>query len=149
MESIRTSISETQAREILRSYYSLDGELSVLPGDSDLNFRVDQNGNPQYVLKISRDDSGYDNIRFQTELLDHLNNNSQIKCPKFVASSNGKVIEIFKDDVGKERLVRLLEWMPGRLWSEVNPLTDTLRLQLGRYCGQLTSALQDFNHSYA
>ncbi|WP_273567462.1 aminotransferase class III-fold pyridoxal phosphate-dependent enzyme [Maribacter halichondriae] len=43
----------------------------------------------------------------------------------------------------------MLSWIPGRLWSQVNPQTENLRLSLGKHCGNLTKALEGFDHPEA
>ncbi|MCF8113040.1 MAG: aminotransferase class III-fold pyridoxal phosphate-dependent enzyme, partial [Desulfotignum sp.] len=53
------------------------------------------------------------------------------------------------DDAGNLRLVRLLSWIDGRMWSRVNPVTDRLLISLGKQAGQVTLALQGFDHRLA
>ncbi len=58
-------------------------------------------------------------------------------------------ISEFTDESGNVRKVRLLEWIEGRIWSSVNPITDKLLYSLGEQAGRLTTALHGFDHSTA
>ena len=46
-------------------------------------------------------------------------------------------------------MVRLLSWVEGRLWSQVNPINQSLLKSLGEQAGALSSALQGFKHPMA
>ena len=43
----------------------------------------------------------------------------------------------------------MLTWVPGRIWSSVNPQLDNLRYSLGEQCGKLTAALNGYEHPTA
>lgn len=50
---------------------------------------------------------------------------------------------------GQNRIVRLLSWVDGRIWATINPKTILLRQDLGSKAGELTMALQDYDHPEA
>ena len=56
--------------------------------------------------------------------------------------------EIIDDNQNKQK-VRLLSWISGRIWSEVNPRLENLHFSLGQTCGKITKALQNFDHPQA
>jgi len=140
-------ISENQAEHILLSLYDLTGTASALPGYEDFNFRVNVNNGNVFILKISRPNEDEDNLNFQQELLQYIaSNGKDIIAPKVKKNINGNSISEITDEFGKQRKVRLLTWISGRVWSSVNPQLDDLRFSLGEKCGRLTSVLLGFEH---
>ena len=45
--------------------------------------------------------------------------------------------------------LRVLNWISGRIWQNVNPKTEELRYKLGVCCGSITQKLLSFNHSFS
>jgi len=115
----------------------------VLPlaGEVDLNYRLITDEGDHYALKISRPGQDISAIRFQYDLLEHL---AGKELPFATPRPVGKIVEIEEG-----RLLRLLSWVPGRMLSDVNPLTKDLRQQWGRTAGHLTVALAGFEHPHA
>ena len=149
MEYQDLKISASQAKEILTSLYGIQGNIAELPGDVDFNFRVKVDDGDGYILKVSRPDQDEDYLNFQQEILIHLENYTEITSPRTIENKDGKITSDYIDSKGNTRKVRLLTWIPGRLWSSVNPHANDLRLSLGTECGKLTQALQDFDHPKA
>ncbi|MCF8077188.1 MAG: aminotransferase class III-fold pyridoxal phosphate-dependent enzyme [Desulfotignum sp.] len=142
-------INTAQAARIARQLYQVSGDIMPLPGELDFNFKI-TGGRQSYILKISRPGVSSCYIEFQQALLDHVNTSKiPVVCPKTVLGVDGKSITSILDDAGNPRLVRLLTWIDGRLWSNVNPITDRLLESLGRQAGQVTQALQGFGHELA
>ncbi|MCK4746459.1 MAG: phosphotransferase, partial [Bacteroidales bacterium] len=139
-------IREEQAAQIARSLYGLEGEVVSLPGDRDFNFRISSRSGV-FILKVSRPEQEVEYIQFQHELLQFVaNSNINVEAPETIHDIHGKYISDTKDESGHKRMVRLLSWVEGRVWSTVNPITDALLFSLGEQAGKLTSALQDFEH---
>ena len=142
-------ITPDQAADIVRQLYQLTGDIVPLPGELDFNFQITQDTR-KFVLKISRPEMSSGYIEFQQALLDYVNaSNVPVVCPETVTSADGQSITRILDDAGTSRLVRLLTWIDGRMWSDVNPVTDRLLVSLGRQAGQVTQALQGFEHDLA
>ncbi len=142
-------ISSDEAAGILLNLYQLEGEISPLPGELDLNFRINSNKG-KFVLKIMRPDADLNSIQFRESILKHLKK----KDPDFLhpvsfTDIDGKNISQITDSSGTTRYVRLLSWIDGKVWSSVNPKKDDLLFSLGERAGAITSALNDFNHKYA
>jgi 4-aminobutyrate aminotransferase-like enzyme/Ser/Thr protein kinase RdoA (MazF antagonist) len=143
------TVTPDQAAQIARQLYQLSGDAVPLPGELDFNFKITDNGQ-RYILKISRPDVSSDYIAFQQALLDHVKASKiPVVCPETVPARDGRSVTRIRDDAGAPRLVRLLTWIDGRLWSDVNPVTDRLLESLGRQAGQVTKALQGFDHDLA
>jgi 4-aminobutyrate aminotransferase-like enzyme/Ser/Thr protein kinase RdoA (MazF antagonist) len=142
-------ITPVQAAKIARHLYRISGDIQPLPGELDFNFKI-TDGEQSFVLKISRPDVSLDDIQFQQALLDHVAAaDVPVTCPVAVPAADGRFICDITDDAGNMRRVRLLTWIEGRLWSQVNPVTDRLLISLGRQAGQVTKALQGFDHEMA
>ena len=145
----KSKISIKEAAKILKSIYNLDGEISLLDGEIDFNFKVVLKNSKKYLLKISRSSFEQEYIDYQILLLEHLNKSSKIELPKIVFSTDKKKSSIIQDSHGYNRSVRLMSWIDGRLWSSVNPITESLRYELGYSCSKLSKSLKDFKHPYA
>ncbi|OIQ41769.1 MAG: peptidase M23 [Bacteroidetes bacterium MedPE-SWsnd-G1] len=141
-------ISEKEAEIILLKCYNLEGKISTLPGELDFNFRVKVPNSDGYILKVSRPDENLEHLDFQTQLLEFVQQNNTVHSPAVYKDFQGKSISTIEDSNGNKRFVRLLSWISGRIYIDVNPQTNNLREQLGKYCGRLTTALKDFSHSY-
>ncbi len=135
-------ITPDQAAQIARQLYQLSGDIETLPGELDFNFKITDT-RQSYILKISRPEVSPGYIEFQQVLLDHVNGSKNpVVSPETVPAVDGRSISRIVDEAGNPRLVRLLTWIDGRLWSDVNPITDRLLESLGRQAGQVTTALQ-------
>lgn len=143
-------ITTKEAEDMLFSFFNIKGKASKLRGEIDFNFKIKSDRGNEYLLKISRPDEDDNYLDFQQKLLQHLEvNKLGLIVPKVIKDKNDRVISDFKDQFGKQRKVRLLTWISGRVWSDVNPQLDDLRFSLGEQCGLLTKELQGFDHHKA
>jgi len=141
-------ISCNQAEEIAFENYGIQGKASPLPGELDFNFRI-LSKEASFVLKISRPDTDEEYISFQKDILDFLEKDTSLVSPEICRDINGQGLSKFIDKHGNSRIIRMYSWVDGRLWSSVNPVTDSLLYSLGEQAGKLTKALSGFDHSYA
>jgi len=147
MNYIDIKISAKEAENILFQLYHIKGEISELPGEIDFNFRIKTKNDEGYILKISRPNENETYLDFQQKLIEYINQNDENAiAPKVIKDTSGNVISSITDNSGNVRYVRLLTWISGRLWSNVNPQLDDLRFSLGQQCGILTRSLQGFYH---
>jgi Ser/Thr protein kinase RdoA (MazF antagonist) len=110
------------AEQIIRDLYGIRGKAVHLPGEVDLNFRIDAD-TECYLLKVSRPDSDPKYLEYQQAILLHLAQGGQdIKSPVPLPDTQGRLISQYTDDSGRVRKVRLLTWVEGRLWSSVHPV---------------------------
>lgn len=154
MNNMKTNYSDIkitveQAIEIGWDLYRIKGKTTALPGELDFNFKIeDERGT--FLLKISRPDVNEEYIDFQHEMLRHIEKSKfTINAPRVFPDQDGKFISHITDKTGVKRIVRLLSWIEGRLWSSVNPQKEELLYSLGEQAGKLTKALQDFDHTFA
>ncbi len=147
--SFGAHIGMDQAQAIVNRFYGLEGQLKQLPGEEDMNFRLDSHSGT-YLLKISRPGTNPDVLDFQTALLGHLAGFSgKLVVPELQGGKNGDVLQEYRGADGKVYPVRLLTWIEGRLWANVNPRGESLLQSLGEKTGTLTLALQGFTHPEA
>jgi 4-aminobutyrate aminotransferase-like enzyme/Ser/Thr protein kinase RdoA (MazF antagonist) len=145
---IKTSTSE--AEKLALDLFNIKGKAFSLPGEIDFNFRVKVQMGEGYILKVSRpnEDEGY--LDFHQKLLLHVGSKKfELTAPEVITDIQGNAISEYQDAYGNRRMVRLLTWVSGRVWSSVNPQLDDLRYSLGEQCGKLTAALQGFDHPLA
>jgi len=150
MENNKLKITSEEAEKILFELYNIKGKAFELPGYTDYNFRIKIDNENCYVLKISREDADENFLLFLQDILLYLEKNTaDIILPKIIADKSGNYTsEVFDENKNKQN-IRLLSWVSGRIWSQVNPQLDSLRFSLGEQCGLLTQALQGFDHPQA
>lgn len=143
-------ITIQQAESLTQELFNINGKASALPGYIDFNFRVKVDSGEGFILKISRPDENQEYIDFQQQMLQHVaQNGNGLIAPKVITDTKGSRISSFIDAYGNPRMARLLTWVSGRIWSDVNPQLDDLRHSLGEQCGKLTQALMGFDHPQA
>ncbi|WP_034041711.1 aminotransferase class III-fold pyridoxal phosphate-dependent enzyme [Wocania ichthyoenteri] len=146
----KLKISNQQAEDILFELFKIKGIAAELPGEVDFNFRIKTDDSEGCILKISRPNENEKYLDFQQKLLQFVEANGQnLIAPKVITDIHGNTISKITDDFGNERNVRLLSWVSGHVWSNVNPQLNDLRYSLGEQCGLLTKALQGFEHPEA
>ena len=111
---------------LLQQVYGLDGELSPLPGEHDLNFAVRANGS-RFVLKIHR--PGAD-LGLEDAVLEHLRDEPAV--PRLAGPTTTR----------DGRPIRLLTWLDGRPWAEA----PGDFAELGRTVARVDKALASFSH---
>ncbi len=142
-------LSEDQAEDVLLRNYNISGKAFKIEGEIDLNYRVELDGEPKYLLKISRSEKSADQKHFLVDILNYLvSKNLDLELTEPISGNDDHFITDYSDEYGNLRHVLLLKWVPGRLWCHVNPYTDELRHGLGQASGQLSKALRNFEHPY-
>ncbi|MDC6352364.1 aminotransferase class III-fold pyridoxal phosphate-dependent enzyme [Zeaxanthinibacter sp. PT1] len=143
-------ITPEQAQDIASRLYDITGTATALPGEIDFNFRINTPEGEAFLLKIARPGENENYLDFQKQLLLQLQaENPGLAAPLVIEDKQGNMLPTFVDEQGNKRFVRLLTWLPGRLWSNVNPHSDSLRESLGNHLGNITAALQGFDHPKA
>ena len=145
----KSGISIKELKKILKHNYNIIGEIDRLDGEIDYNFRVHSSDDIKYLLKISRSDFDSDYIDYQVKLLDHLNKDCNIELASNIKTIEGKQFCVEEDRFGNNRCIRLLSWIEGRLWSSVNPIEKTLRIELGSKTALISKSLEKFQHPFS
>ncbi|NBF01706.1 aminotransferase [Pseudomonas sp. Fl5BN2] len=136
-------VTAQQALEILETHYGLHATVHSLGSQQDLNFRVDS---PQgrFVLKICRGDYSILELQAQHAGLKHLQH-CAVRVPKVIAAKSGADL-LSLEIAGQALHVRLLDYIDGRSLTHLPHLGPELAASLGRLCGQMDRALEDFQH---
>ena len=143
-------LSTNEVNKIVKKEYGISGSASKLQGEIDINYKISTKNSQDYILKISRPDSTSDYLDFQIKILQFINSKKKsIPIPKIVLNKKKENITEIQDSHGSIRRIRLLRWIPGRLWSSVSPQLDNLRYSLGEKSGVITKLLKGFDHKMA
>ena len=134
----------------LEENYQLSGTLTPLVGELDLNFRLRTSTGAEYILKIAHFGESQEELEMQNAMMIYLSDRvSTYQLPRVISASNGQHILKIADEQNRERLVRLLTWVPGELLAKTRPHSTGLLESTGRLTGTITKALADFQHPSA
>ena len=153
----RPEFSPTDAARIAHDRFGLDGEITPLPGERDLNFRLDRSDSSEpsggsgasFVLKIAHAGESRVQLDLQHAALAHLAAREPgLALQRAVPGRDGALLCEEESPSGERHWVRLLTFLPGRLWSEVcarrGPRTPLLE-SLGATLGTIDRGFADFD----
>ncbi|XP_061398197.1 hydroxylysine kinase [Musca vetustissima] len=153
---IKPNVPIEQVESLLRRLFGITiGEIKELISYDDRNYYIKEDPNIKnpliashcphgYVLKIlnALDSKKEDFVDAQNQLMLYLS--KHLQCPRPVANVNGKLYSV-ENIGGVQHIVRLLEFVPGKMFHEV-PITNYLLYQSGEYLAKVVKALKNFNH---
>jgi 4-aminobutyrate aminotransferase-like enzyme/Ser/Thr protein kinase RdoA (MazF antagonist) len=126
--------------------------VTALPGERDLNFRLDTAG-AAYVLKIANAEERRAHLELQHAALAHLARREPgLALQRVVPARDGSDLMAIASADGVEHWVRLLTFLPGRLWSEAcarRRPSPALLASLGATLGAVDGGLADFDSAAA
>jgi 4-aminobutyrate aminotransferase-like enzyme/Ser/Thr protein kinase RdoA (MazF antagonist) len=138
---------ESLLYDTLRNEYQLEGTLSSLPGEIDLNYRFEASNGQVFVLKIAHTKENRPHLEMQNAVINHLENKElPLDLPTVLKNQKGQAITTLVDHQQDQRMMRLLRWVPGRIYAQVRPQSPALLESLGAACGHMCAALSDFDH---
>jgi 4-aminobutyrate aminotransferase-like enzyme/Ser/Thr protein kinase RdoA (MazF antagonist) len=147
---VRQPRSLDQAVRIAQDVYGLEVSARLLPGEYDDNFHVSTGDGREFVLKVMHLDRDASLIDLQCRALAHLAERApDLPLPRVRLTKRGEPFTKIAVPGGEERLVWLLDYVPGRALAEVRPHSLELLRSLGSLLGALDRTLQDFSHSAA
>ena len=135
-----------QAHEIARRLYALDGPMKLLHGERDLNYRV-EDARGRFVFKIANAEEARDMLDCQHRVFERLAAArvfDDVACA--LPSLAGHEIETVEDAQGRRHYCRVLPFVEGRTWSELETSGAVLLRDLGARLGALDTALRGFQH---
>ncbi len=139
-----------QIQALAFQHFNLNACASPLSGEIDLNFLLETHSGEKFNLKIAHPDTRREYLEFQNTLIQRLDNAALgLAIPHAVPSIEGAEITVITAPDGSQRLMRLLSWVEGRCFAEVNPHTPDLLEKVGEMCGKLSRALEGFDHPAA
>jgi 4-aminobutyrate aminotransferase-like enzyme/Ser/Thr protein kinase RdoA (MazF antagonist) len=137
------SLSEAQAHALLQTHYGLDGDLSALGSQQDLNFRVDA-AQGRFVLKACHGSYAQVELQAQHAALAYLREQG-LPVPAVQAAQSGESL-LAVDIDGQPLRVRLLDYIDGQPLTRLAHMPPRLMVELGTLCARLDKALVDFDH---
>jgi Ser/Thr protein kinase RdoA (MazF antagonist) len=132
------------AEALAAERFGLAVRARVLHGYADRNFRLEAEDGRRWVLKIAHVDERQDCLAAQDELLERLVAEG-LAVPRVVEDRRGRRLGKVVARDGREHLVRLVEWLPGRLLLELPLHPEALLEDLGRCVGRVALALRGFD----
>lgn len=144
-------ITPAEARLWVEKHWSLAvRKIRPLPGEIDYNFYIETEDDKAYTFKVSRPAANRDAIDFQQAALQWIIQFTlPIELPYPIPSHQDEMIPEETDDDGETRVLRMVQWVPGKVLAKVKPKSLDLLRQLGEACGALCKALQGFDHPAA
>src|SRR5690348_4859960 len=143
-------VTETEAARLAREIYGLEGSARALPGEYDDNFHLTATDGRVFVLKVMHPARERSFIDLQCKALVHLAERApQLPLPRVLPKRSGELFSEITSPDGSKRLVWLLGFLKGTVLAEVRPHAPGLLGDLGRFLGEMDTALQSFEHPSA
>ncbi len=140
-------LNDDQLSQLLIDCYGISAELKPLVSERDQNVKVSSDSG-DFVLKISNIAEDSNILDLQNTALGHLNRSGMKGLvPEVIEGTDEQSIQTITSEQGQHR-VRLVSFLQGELYSEVNKSPDLL-LSLGEYLGRLSKSLSSFGHPAA
>ena len=134
----------------LNEKWGISARLSRFDGEYDLNFLAHTDSGESYVVTVMRSDCAAWLVEMQVEALTHIKKvSSALPCPRVIPTPKKQLVLKMQDEIGQERLVWLLERLPGKCYAVSAPKTDALISEIGATLGGVSKALQSFEHPQA
>ena len=140
----RPELDPAEALDAVRESFGLDGSLTPLPGERDLNFRLDAADGRRFVVKVSSPDEADEILNIEVDLMQHLARSTDGFAPNVLPTPDGEHVVRHSDARGREHRIRVVEYLEGGLLAEVRPRSYALLEDLGRRVAQLDSALGSY-----
>lgn len=114
-------------------------------GEINLNFKCTFPDNKSYNLKLFHSSSDLQSIDFLAKIHEHCNSIDYIKLPKIKSWKSEEFIHeiVFE---GEQYKTILLEWIDGKLLSDINYHPPQLLYNWGVLAAQLQKSLSKFSH---
>ncbi|MCB9458475.1 MAG: aminotransferase class III-fold pyridoxal phosphate-dependent enzyme [Anaerolineaceae bacterium] len=145
-ENIRPVFSIAEAKKVLLAHYNLDAEKIIeLSAELDRNFFVMATNGQAYVLKVAHTSLSDAVLDLQNATLKHLASVSDI-FPKLILTIEGNDGQSVHSSSDQTYIVRLLRYLDGTPLVDFRPHTSELLSDIGYQLGQLSDAMQSFQH---
>jgi 4-aminobutyrate aminotransferase-like enzyme/Ser/Thr protein kinase RdoA (MazF antagonist) len=131
-------------------HFGLAVLVTPLAGEIDRNFLVETQEGSKFTFKVAHPDTQRSYLEFQNALMQRLQAaRLGLEIPTVVSSVAGEEITLITAPDGNRLMARLLTWVEGRCFADVNPHTPVLLEKVGELCGKLSRALLGFDHPAA
>ncbi len=136
------AVLDAALQAVLQQGFGVSGQLSSLPGEHDLNFRV-TTPDARFLLKLHAPDSDPGLLDLQIAVLDHLERVAPDLAVSRQLRGQGQAL---LDCEGYN--ARLLSWLEGEVWAKAARVPASFT-SLGALLGGLDRALESFTHPQA
>ena len=135
-----------QATALASRLFALDGTLKLLHGERDVNYLISSDEG-RFVFKIANAEEARDMLDCQHRVFERLD---RARVFPLIArarkSVNGNEIETVTDAQGRQHYCRVLPFLEGRMWSDLDTSSAGLLQDLGANLAALDHALTGFSH---
>ncbi|MHA2424878.1 MAG: phosphotransferase, partial [Candidatus Thorarchaeota archaeon] len=149
-DEARPSFSAEDAVRIAFDTFGVQATAEEFPSERDRNFLLMESGQPSYVLKFAASSEKRETLEFQNAAMKHLGEsgtgNGRFVVPKVIPSITGDDLSVIEDSHGNKHYIRLVTYLPGRVFAEINPHTDEFLYGFGEFVGTLSKDLETFDH---
>ena len=141
-----TPVSEDEAVELAREVFGVKGTASALGSNQETNLRIDSVDGSRYVLKVANPAFGEDVLDLQNKAMQHVARSADgLEVPAPVPAVTG--FDLVRVPIrGRDHHVRLLTFVGGRMFSDVEYLGDEALARFGALAARLSEALATFDH---
>jgi 4-aminobutyrate aminotransferase-like enzyme/Ser/Thr protein kinase RdoA (MazF antagonist) len=144
---IAQRITESEAARLARELFGLDVSVRSLAGEYDSNFCLRSTDGREFVLKAMHPEREKPFIEMQCAALEHLEKRApRLALPRVCPTRSGEAFATAAVCDGTKRFVWLLTFVPGAVLASVKPRSPELLRSLGKFLGELDTALVDFSH---
>ena len=146
----RPRFAPDEAARIAENRYGLHATARELPSERDQNFLLEKQSGRKFILKIASAAEREEVLDLQNQAMAHLASAVPVySFPQPIPALHGELIISVPGSPGPRHFVRLLSYIPGRVFADVRcPSPDLLR-SLGRFYGTVDQSLLHFDHPAA
>jgi 4-aminobutyrate aminotransferase-like enzyme/Ser/Thr protein kinase RdoA (MazF antagonist) len=137
-----------EAKRMAEQFYGLD-HVSIKPLDSelDLNFYIQEKTGREFVFKIAHSQLKRDKLEAQHQAMKHMTGHLKtLKCPGVCQTLKGEEIVSIESPSGTTHLVRMLTFLPGAVFADLQDHPPELLENLGQVLGEMSKAFANFQH---
>ena len=135
-----------EAAKIARRLFALDGPIRQLDGERDLNFLIGAPGD-RFVFKIANAEESPAMLECQHQVFERLAAARVFPATVTARQSvNGNKIEDVLDADGRTHVCRVLPYVEGRLFRDIENPSAQLLADIGRRLALLDRALEGYSH---
>jgi 4-aminobutyrate aminotransferase-like enzyme/Ser/Thr protein kinase RdoA (MazF antagonist) len=144
-----TPVSEDEAVALAREVFGVTGAARPLGSNQETNVRIDTAEGSRYVLKVANPAFGQDVLDLQNRAMQHVARSAAgLEVPAPVPALAGP--DLVRVPIGgRDHHVRLLTFVGGRMFSDVEYLSDEVLARFGALGARLCEALATFDHPAA
>src|SRR5262245_18877921 len=143
-------ITQELAARIDAELYGIEGLAEPLPSERDQNFLINSADKGRFVLKLANSEETLEFLDLQNQMIQFLSARQvDLEFPRIMPAKTGESIARTRDENGRKHFVRLLTWLDGDCFAEVQLHGRKLLASLGRVLAQMDASLVEFDHPAA